>query len=90
MRSVPGMLDPPSKRFKKSLVGVRALLSELRVHVEIAEQMPMKEEALARHRSQMQRLDDDPEWLTLADVAGGDFLARLLRDREIFARRMLV
>lgn len=89
MRPVPGMVNPLPERLKKSLVGARALLGELRVHVEIAEQMQAKAEALACHRSQMQHRDGDPAWLTLADVAGGDFLARLLRDREIFARRRL-
>jgi LmbE family N-acetylglucosaminyl deacetylase len=89
MRPVPGMIDPPRRRLVKSLVGARALLRELRVHVDVAEQLPTKMEALARHRSQMQHRDGDPAWLTLADVAGGDFLARLLRDREIFARRRL-
>jgi LmbE family N-acetylglucosaminyl deacetylase len=62
---------------------------ELRVHVDISDQLPTKAEALARHRSQMQHRDGDPTWLTLADVADGDFLARMLRDREIFARRSL-
>jgi LmbE family N-acetylglucosaminyl deacetylase len=89
MRPIPGAFDPPPQRLKKSLVGVYALLSELRVHVEIAEQMPAKAEALACHRSQMQRRDGDPAWLTLADVAGGDFLTRLMRDREVFAKRIL-
>ncbi len=86
---VEGMTDRPRKRWSKSLVGARALFRELRVHVDIADQMSTKAEALARHRSQMERRDGDPRWLTLADVAEGDFLARLLRDREIFARRML-
>jgi LmbE family N-acetylglucosaminyl deacetylase len=83
------MIDPPARRFKKSLDGARALFGELRVHVEIAEQMSTKASALACHRSQMQRRDGDPAWLTLGDVAEGDFLSRLLRDREIFARRRL-
>jgi LmbE family N-acetylglucosaminyl deacetylase len=89
LRSDSAAVDPARRRLEQSLVGARALLSELRVHVEIAGQMPAKAEALACHRSQMQRRDGDPAWLTLADVARGDFLARLLRDREIFARRRL-
>ena len=70
-------------------MGARTLLNEFRVHVDIAEQMLTKADALACHTSQMERRDSDPAWLTLADVAGGDFLARLLKDREIFARRSL-
>ena len=89
LRPVAGMVDPPRRRVTKSLAGARALFRELRVHVEIAEQMQTKAEALACHRSQMQRRDGDPAWPTLADVADGDFLSRLLRDREIFARRSL-
>lgn len=89
LRPVAGMVDPPRERLRKSLSGARALLGEFRVHVDITAQMPTKAEALARHRSQMERRDGDPDWVTLADVAQGDFLARLLRDREIFARSVL-
>jgi LmbE family N-acetylglucosaminyl deacetylase len=44
-----------------------------------------KQAALAAHATQMTRLGDSPQWPVLADVADGDFLARLLKDREFFA-----
>jgi LmbE family N-acetylglucosaminyl deacetylase len=43
-----------------------------------------KRAALAEHASQMTRLDGSAEWPVLDDVADGDFLARLLNDKEFF------
>lgn len=43
-----------------------------------------KREALRFHRSQMERLMDDPRWVTLAEVADGRLLPLLLDSREVF------
>jgi LmbE family N-acetylglucosaminyl deacetylase len=45
-----------------------------------------KRAALQEHQTQMTRLDDNPHWLTLADVADGAFLRSLLSDYELFYR----
>jgi hypothetical protein len=48
---------------------------------------PRKDAALAAHRSQMERRNDDPTWWTLRDWAGGDFVRWSLAGVELFSRR---
>lgn len=65
----------------------RALLGAVdgfRTGVDVRGVLERKRSALAAHRSQTERLVDDPAWGVLADVAGGRFLARLLGPTEIF------
>ncbi|MFO1054327.1 MAG: PIG-L deacetylase family protein [Planctomycetota bacterium] len=61
------------------------LARALTVAVDSGDHFETKRRALRCHRSQMEQLVDDPRWLTLADVSGGDWLARCLRPREYFA-----
>ena len=79
------LVDRPGN-FIRSLHGWQVLLSDFNrcsgIHAELA----IKTAALDCHRSQMTRLNGSSEWLTLRDVAGGDFLARLLTDQELFCR----
>jgi hypothetical protein len=42
--------------------------------------------ALAAYRSQTQRLNGNPRWPVLSDVAGGEFLRRFESGIEIFRR----
>jgi hypothetical protein len=42
--------------------------------------------ALAAYRSQTQRLNENPRWPVLSDVAGGEFLRRFESGIEIFRR----
>lgn len=51
----------------------------------LGESLQIKRAALARHASQTTRLVDDPRWLTLGDVAAGDWLARCCGPHEYFA-----
>lgn len=74
---------------RRSLLSLAMGLGQLRCHVEIATALADKQAALARHRSQTQRLISDADWRTLADVAGGDFLDCLLQEREWFYRHKL-
>lgn len=57
-----------------------------RVRVDIGNVLHRKLRALAAYRSQMQRLDGDPRWPVLSDVAEGEFLRRFETDVEIFRR----
>lgn len=66
-----------------------ALVADFNVHSDIVAVLEQKRTALECHATQMTNFDGSPEWPTLEDVAGGDFLRCLLRDREIFRRRTL-
>jgi LmbE family N-acetylglucosaminyl deacetylase len=46
-----------------------------------------KQEALACHHSQLDKQMDRSDWITLAEVADGDFLECFAQPREIFYRR---
>lgn len=70
-------------RWAARLAAARAL-DDFRTGVNVVPVLPRKREALAAHRSQVERLVDDPAWGVLGDVAGGEFLARLLGPWEVF------
>ncbi|HPF35744.1 MAG TPA: PIG-L family deacetylase [Candidatus Krumholzibacteria bacterium] len=70
-------------RWAARLRGLRAG-DAFRTGVNVEPVLARKRHALAAHRSQNERLIDDPAWGVLADVAGGEFLARLLGPWEIF------
>jgi LmbE family N-acetylglucosaminyl deacetylase len=65
--------------------GARAL-RDFRCLVPIGDLLPAKRAALAAHRSQTTRLVTAAHWPTLADVAGGAFLACFFQPYEIFRR----
>jgi LmbE family N-acetylglucosaminyl deacetylase len=85
---------PPSGR-GRALVGelresarrARRLLRDFRVGVRVGEELGQKRSALARHRSQVERLRPDPSWLTLGDIGGGAFLECFFLGEEVFHRR---
>lgn len=57
-----------------------------RVAVDVSSVADVKRAALDQHRSQITRgYAGDPTWVTLTELAGGDFVRRLLSDRELFA-----
>jgi hypothetical protein len=62
------------------------MLRDFHCFVRVGDVLPLKRAALERHRSQVERLRPDPAWLTLGDIAGGDFLKCFFQDREIFYR----
>ncbi|MGE3880112.1 MAG: PIG-L deacetylase family protein [Planctomycetota bacterium] len=55
--------------------------------VSIEDRLPLKRAALAEHVTQTVRLDGNPDWRVLADVADGAWLRRLLAEKEYFAAR---
>jgi LmbE family N-acetylglucosaminyl deacetylase len=69
-----------------SLVAVWRRVAELNVFVDIGPVMELKQAALARHASQMERPDGQPAWPILADVAGGEWLTMFFSGREYFHR----
>lgn len=85
----------PAGLWKKALrqtfrtrLGTRAVRS-LNVRINIARELPRKREALAAHVSQVEKPAGARDWTVLADLGGGDFLARLMSEREVFRRYRL-
>jgi LmbE family N-acetylglucosaminyl deacetylase len=76
---IPGLLLDAARRNLQ-------LVTRLNHVVDVADTLALKQEILAEYRSQMTRLDGHPRWATLSDVSDGEFLACLLRDRELFRR----
>lgn len=70
-------------RWAARLAAARAV-DGFRTGVNVVPVLARKREALAAHRSQVERLVDDPAWGVLGDVAGGEFLRRLLGPWEVF------
>jgi LmbE family N-acetylglucosaminyl deacetylase len=68
----------------KTFAGLR-LLTRFGYGVDIRTVLDEKRAALEQHRSQMVRLKPTSSWMTLADVAKGDFLPRFFQNDEIFA-----
>ena len=64
-------------------------LKYFRYAVDIKEILELKRLALDQHRSQMTRLIRDPRWLTLGDVAQGEFLPCFFQNYEFFYRYRL-
>lgn len=69
----------------EALFGARAL-ADLRYSVDISDVLDLKRAALAQHRSQMEQIISDPRWLTLGQIANGEFLALFYHQREFFRR----
>jgi LmbE family N-acetylglucosaminyl deacetylase len=77
------------RELRRSLASSWRLLRDCRWFVRVDGFLGSKRAALAAHRSQMQRLVDDPAWRTLVDAGGGEFLACFLGGREVFYRHSL-
>lgn len=73
-------------RLKQTRGHLRTLMRDFRWYVRVGGVLERKRAALAEHHSQVQRLVPAPDWVTLGDIASGDFLACFFRDREIFYR----
>lgn len=64
------------------------LAAECRWHVCIADVAREKRFALEQYKSQMTRLNSDPRWPILGDVASGDFLECFSQKHEVFSKRV--
>jgi LmbE family N-acetylglucosaminyl deacetylase len=63
---------------------VAEIVFACRARVDVSSVLHRKRAALAAYRSQLQRLNGDPRWPVLSDVADGEFLRRFETDVEIF------
>jgi LmbE family N-acetylglucosaminyl deacetylase len=57
-----------------------------RTRVDVGTVLDRKRAALAAYRSQLERLNGDPRWPVLGDVANGEFLRRFETGVELFRR----
>lgn len=64
----------------------RRLTKDMNYRVNIDEVRNRKLEALNEHRTQMTRYNDNPNWMTLHDVANGDWFDCFLQRYELFYR----
>jgi hypothetical protein len=69
-----------------AVVAGLAAAKDFNVVVDMADVLQKKKRALAEYRSQMTRMVPDVRWLTLADVAGGEFLGCFFGEHEMFKR----
>lgn len=86
-------VSPPVNSFrrllsvwKNSIISGLYFLRDFRWAVGIGDVLEHKRTALNQYKSQMTRLMPDPRWLTLQDVANGEFLECFLQEYEIFHR----
>lgn len=56
----------------------------------IEDMLPTKREALAQHKSQMERFNNDPKWTTLNDFSEGQWLECFFQSHEYFRRYQYV
>lgn len=69
----------------KFSAGLR-LVRDMNYRVAIDDMRSQKLIALQEHRTQMTRINEEPNWATLHDVAGGAWLEYFLQRNEIFHR----
>lgn len=62
------------------------LFTDFNCSLDISSVLTLKCQALEQHRTQMSSLIPEKGWLTLHDVAAGDWLACFFREKEIYRR----
>lgn len=82
---VPGRWRKTLRQSILTAAGLRSLFM-LNSRADITDALDIKRHALAAHRSQTMRPPEQADWPILSDLAGGDFIARLLADYEAFMR----
>lgn len=88
----PGARGHPWSTVKAIREGWRTslgLLVDCNCAVDVGQVLDRKKSALAKHRSQVERMGGDPDWGTLGEHAQGRFLQMLLRRNEAFQRYSL-
>ncbi len=63
--------------------GVRAFL-DLRYRVDISDVLQQKRAAIAQHKSQTEKIIDDPSWVTLEQLSNGELMECFYQDSEFF------
>jgi hypothetical protein len=82
---LPGMWRTTARQTVRTGGGL-GMLFALNQQAYIGDVLEVKRAALAAHASQSRRPEDEANWTTLGDLAGGEFVARLLSDYEAFSR----
>jgi LmbE family N-acetylglucosaminyl deacetylase len=59
---------------------------DFRWAIEVSEYLDLKHQALYQHQSQMTKFRGDARWLTIADIADGEFLSYFFQPQEVFYR----
>lgn len=72
---------------KRAILSPMHGLRDLHTFVDVSDVLDRKRAALDHHATQMQ--SPGGKWDTLPMIEDGEFLARLLRDREVFAMRVI-
>ena len=62
------------------------LLSDFQSAVYVGDELQRKFSALQAHHSQMEKMNNNPDWMTLQDISQGQYLECFFRDYEIFNR----
>lgn len=78
-----GLWRTAARQTLRTLGGLTAL-SSLNRQAYVGDVLERKRTALAAHETQMRRPETDAGWATLTDLAGGDFIGRLLTEYEAF------
>ncbi len=73
------------KNTLKSKLGLD-LITKFKCSVDIRDILEIKRAALAQHKSQVQRLIPNPNWLTLGDIENGEFLDCFFQGYEVFRK----
>lgn len=81
-----GMWRAALKQTVRTVAGLRALTA-FNSRAYVGDVLDAKIAALAAHETQVRRPDGQEDWPVLSDVSRGDFIARLMRDHELFARQ---
>jgi LmbE family N-acetylglucosaminyl deacetylase len=81
-----GKASSPLSVWREQLANSLRLVQQFSYAVDIHAVLDHKRIALEQHQSQMTRLKPDPRWLTLGDVAQGDFLDCFFQNYEFFRR----
>ena len=61
-----------------------ALITQFRTAVSVRDVLEQKRDALEQYVSQTTHFNQDPDWATLQDVAGGEFIKFFFLDCEVF------
>jgi LmbE family N-acetylglucosaminyl deacetylase len=59
---------------------------DFRCAIEVSDYLDLKQQALYQHQSQMTKYREESRWVTIADIAEGEFLSYFCQPQELFYR----
>jgi LmbE family N-acetylglucosaminyl deacetylase len=78
------------KNFKAAPQGCSRLLKDFNYVVDIEGVLQLKRSALEQHKTQMSRMQNNPNWIILEDVSDGEFVNCFFQKKELFRRYKVV